>query len=308
MTDAPFPLQSLLPIFAYFTAGLFLRRRGLATAEHADFVFRLVFLLTLPAMVFRSVSTAELGAETALLPVSGFLVNLVGAATAALVGKWRGYPAHDIGAMVISAGIINMGFTFPFIAATLGDTALANAFLFDVGNAMFVAFCVYPLAEYFGHHSTGFSFASMKRVLLSPMFISVVAALLVNLLDIRVGQTIDAVLAPLGAATIPLMLIGVGMSFSGLDEKLPPALFAIGIRIVGGALVGLCAVWVFDFRGLTAVVVITSAAAPVGASAAAIASVSGLNRSVAINAVSLSALIGLFTTSALLYLTSSIFG
>jgi predicted permease len=98
------------------------------------------------------------------------------------------------------------------------------------------------------------------------------------------------------------------MSFSGLDEKLPPALIAIGIRILGGALLGLFAVWIFEFKGLTAVMVIASAAAPVGASAAAIASVSGLNRSVAINAVSLSALIGLFTTSALLYLTSTIFG
>ena len=56
------------------------------------------------------------------------------------------------------------------------------------------------------------------------------------------------------------------------------------------------------------VIVIVSAAAPVGASAAAIASVSGLNRSVAINAISLSALIGLLTTSALLYLTSAVFG
>ena len=68
MTGDAFPLQALLPIFAYFAIGFLFRRLGLATAEHADFLFRLVFLATLPALIFVSVSQAALGRETALLP------------------------------------------------------------------------------------------------------------------------------------------------------------------------------------------------------------------------------------------------
>jgi predicted permease len=63
-------------------------------------------------------------------------------------------------------------------------------------------------------------------------------------------------------------------------------------------------VWLFGFAGITAIVVIVSAAAPVGASAAALTAVSGLNKELAVNAIAISALAGLITSSALLLLLS----
>jgi predicted permease len=75
-----------------------------------------------------------------------------------------------------------------------------------------------------------------------------------------------------------------------------------------GASLGLASVWLFDLQGLTAVVVAVSAAAPVGASAAAIAAVSGLNKELAVTAISVTAIAGLVSTSALLFLASRLFG
>jgi len=307
MTGDTFPLQALLPIFVYFAIGLFFRRRGIVTGEHAAFLFRLVFLVTLPALVFQSVSKANLDAETALLPVIGFLVNFACLATAVIVGRLRAYPPPVAGAIAVSAGVINMSYTFPFVLATLGQEALADAILFDVGNAVFAAFCGYPVAEYFGQHKAGLSAATVKRVLLAPIFIAVALAILVNLSGIVAAPPFDAVLAPLGAATIPLMLISVGMSFGGLTAHVTEAVITIAIRMLFGGLAGLALVQVLGLDGLVAAIVVVSAAAPVGASAAAVTAVTGLNRDVAVNAVSISALIGLFTTSALLFLTSRVF-
>jgi predicted permease len=308
MPGAPFPIQSLLPMFAYFAIGLFLRRRGVASGDDADFLFRVVFLVTLPALVFLSISQAELSRQTALLPVAGFSVNLACTAVAILVGRLRGYPAPVIGAMAVSAGIINMGYTFPFLLGTLGREALAVAILFDVGNAAFVAFCVYPIAEYFGHDRPGFSLVSVRRVMLSPIFIAIAAALFVNLSGAGVAPVVATVLRPLGEATLPLMLITVGMSFSGLAGHVSEAAAAIAVRMLFGGMLAALLSWQFGFQGLTAAVVVVSAAAPVGGSAAAVASVSGLNRDVAVNAVSISAMIGLVTTSVLLYATSYVYG
>jgi predicted permease len=308
MSNEPFLLQSLLPIFAYFFIGLTLRQRGIASAENADFLFRIVFLVTLPALVFTSVSQADLSRETALLPVGGFLVNAVCAAAAVMMSRARGLHAADTGAVVVSAGIMNMGYTFPFILATLGQAALADAILFDVGNALFVAFCIYPLAEWFGHRKAGFSMVSVRRVMLSPIFIAIVLALSVNLLQFDPGEMVRSTLSPLGRATVPLMLIAVGMSFGGLAAQVPEAFLAIAARMLFGVIVGALLVLAFGFEGLTAAVVIVSAAAPVGASAAAVASVAGLSRGVAVNAVAISALIGLLSTSALLFATSRWFG
>jgi len=308
VNGSPFPLESLLPIFAYFVIGLALRRTGAATAGHADFLFRIVFTVTLPALVFMSVSQADLGPATILLPVNGFLVNLLAAAVAIVAVRFRGMPPEDAGAIVVCASIMNMGFIFPFVLATLGQGALADAILFDVGNAVFVATVAFPVAQFFGHRKALISPRFLARVLLSPIFLALAAALAVNLAGSGSGTLLAATLAPLGAATIPLMLIAVGMSFAGLAGRLSGTLLAIVLRMLLGTLLGFGSVWLLGLEGSTAAVVIVGAAAPVGASAAAILSVSGLNRELAVSAISVSALIGLFSTSALLAVTGFLYG
>jgi predicted permease len=302
-----FPAESLLPIFVYFLVGLALRRSGVASAEHADFLYRLIFLVTLPALVFMSVSRAELGPDTALLPVCGFVTNLVCAGIAALAARLRGLTADQSGAVVLCAGIMNMGYMFPFILATLGEDALADAILFDAGNAIFVATLTYPVAQYYGEQKARFSVTSLRRVLLSPIFLSIVAALAVNLLGFEPGSFLTRTLAPLGSATIPLMLIAVGMSFGGFASNLADATFAVILRMFVGVSLGCLFVWLFGFSGTTAIIIVVSTAAPVGASAAAIAAVSRLNKDIAVNAISMSALIGLVTAPILLFITIRIF-
>ena len=308
MNGEPFPIESLLPIFAYFLIGLILRRRGIANSGHADFLFRIVFLVTLPALVFISVSQAALGRDTALLPVNGFLVNLACAGVAGLVVRLRRLPAKEAGAIVICAGIMNMGYTFPFILATLGQDALADAILFDVGNAVFVAAVAFPIAQFYGHQKALFSVRFLSRVVMSPIFLAIAAALIVNLAQLRTGSIIMATLTPLGGATIPLMLIAVGMSFGGLTDYISQAVLAGALRMLLGALLGFASVWLFGFQDLLATVVTVSAAAPVGASAAAISSVSGLNKEVAVTAISITAIVGLVSTSVLLFATSRFLG
>lgn len=300
MIDEPFAIGSLLPIFFYFLVGVLLRRNGVATGEHAGFLFRVIFLVTLPALVFVSVSGADLKPATALLPVGAFLINVVCAAIAATIVRIRRLQPPQAGAVVVSASIMNMGYMLPFILAALGEDALATAILFDAGNAIFVATVSYPIAQYYGRDKATFSSASVRRVLLSPMFIAILAALIVNLTGWNPPPLADRTLGPLGLATMPLMLLAVGMSFGGFATHVIDAIVAVALRMLLGGLLGWLLVTIFGFRGTTAVAVIVSAAAPVGATAAAFAAVSDLDRDVAVNAISISALAGLATSSLLL--------
>jgi predicted permease len=307
VAEPGFAIGALLPMFVYFLIGVFLRRSGVATGEHAGFLFRMMFLVTLPALVFTSVSGADLKPGTALLPVSGFLINLLCATLAAVVVRLRALPAPQAGAIVVSVSVMNMGYMFPFILATLGEDALASAILFDAGNAVFVATLCYPIAQYYGHSKAEFSSASVKRVLLSPIFIAIAAALVFNLGDVTPPSLVTRTLGPLGSATIPLMLLAVGMSFGGFASHVFDAMNAVALRMIVGGLFGWLLVTLFGFGGTTAIVVIVSAAAPVGATAAAFAAVSDLDREVAVNAISISALMGLVSSSALLLLLSRVF-
>lgn len=49
-------LAKLSPIFLFFALGIFLKRVKLADTENADFLLRLVFFVTLPALVLLRLS------------------------------------------------------------------------------------------------------------------------------------------------------------------------------------------------------------------------------------------------------------
>jgi predicted permease len=97
------------------------------------------------------------------------------------------------------------------------------------------------------------------------------------------------------------------MSFGGFASNLADATFAVILRMFVGVSLGCLFVWLFGFSGTTAIIIVVSTAAPVGASAAAIAAVSRLNKDIAVNAISMSALIGLVTAPILLFITIRIF-
>lgn len=301
------PLESLLPLFVYFVTGVILPKAGVLKSEHADVLFRVVFNVTLPALAFLSVANAPLSRDSALLPVTALLVNLSCLGAAYLCSRIAGDENRAAGTLRLGTGIINMVFIFPFILGSLGQPALADAVLFDLGNAIFVATVATSIAIRYGHVSSLRFRDAALRLLGTPLFLALALAIIFNLGDLRVPVPVTNTLSPLGATTIPLTIVALGLSFnlSGLRGRMP--FVAILLRMPFGLLVGAATVWLFGIEGTTAIVVLVSAAAPIGFSAVTLASVAKLNVEQAAAAVSLSVLLGLFTTTALLWFGSARF-
>jgi predicted permease len=291
------PFQSLLPIFVFFLIGILLRSFGLASRDQAAFLFRVVLYVTLPALVFLAIVDAELTHRTVLLPVLCFAINL--ACTFVAVGYARAAKLDNrqAGALVLGAGITNMMFVFPFVLATLGRAALAEAILFDLGNAIFVATVAYWLAQRFGQSAAATTFSFLMKTLRSPIFLAVAVGVIMNLADWSIPELLVDVLSPLGEATIPLVLIAVGISFSGagLFSRLPSA--TLILRMPLGLMIGVFIVWALDFQGITAAVVVVSSAAPIGFSSVTLASIADLDTEQATAALSMSFGVGMISTT-----------
>ncbi len=300
--------ETLLPIFAYFIVGYLLRVFRLADREHAAFLFRLVFYVTLPALVFGAIFDAELSRRTMLLPIAGTAVNLICATAAIFYVRATKTDNRKAGAVVLGAGIMNTAFVFPFILSVLGRSALAEAALFDLGNAVFVGIIAYPISLHFGNAEAQSAATYLFKTLRAPIFIAVAAALIANLLQLPVPTVVGSVLSPLGSATIPLILIAVGISFStvGLFSRLTIA--TIMLRMLLGFIIGLVMVWGLDLEGVTAAVVIVLAAAPIGFNSVSLASIGRLDAEQATAALSVSVGIGLITTTLLLMAAIRWFG
>ncbi len=302
------PLDTLLPIFAYFLIGFLLRSRGLAGSEQAAFLFRLAFYVTLPALVFLVISGAELERRSIFLPIAGITINILCTAAAIFFVRMAKIENRQAGAVVLGAGIMNAAFVFPFVLSVLGESALAEAVLFDLGNAIFVGVFAYPISLFFGEAQAESAASFLFKTIRAPIFVAVAAALIVNILHISVPAIANSVLSPLGSATIPLILIAVGISFSiaGMWTLLTVA--TVLLRMVLGLITGLLIVWGFGFTGVTAAVVIVLAAAPIGFNSVSLASIGKLDTDQAAAALSVSVAIGLLSTTLLLIVALRVLG
>lgn len=294
------PYLSLLPIFVFFLIGIALRLAGLASREQAAILFRIVLNVTLPALVFTAVAEAELTGTSLLLPASGFTINGVCTLAAMLYARLAGLGQRQAGALVLGAGITNMLFSFPFVLATLGRAALAEAILYDLGNAVFFATAAYSLALRYGHTEGAKVTATLARTLRAPIFLAIAAGLVVNGLDLAVPQAVNQVLAPLGACTTPLVLMAVGIFFSaaGLFGLLPAV--TLLLRMPLGFAAGLAVAWLFGLHGLTAAVVAVAGAAPIGFNSVTLVSMAELDTEQAAAALSISIAVGMVSTTVLL--------
>ena len=295
------PYSTLLPIAFYFGIGLLLRVTGFANRDHASFVFRLVYFVTLPALVFVTISQKDLTRGSVLLPLAGFFVDLVCAAAAASYARFAKLGSRQAGALILGASITNMVFMFPFILAVLGTAALADALLYDIGNGVFVATVAVAISARYGGLSRPTIAGSLLRVARSPLFIALAAALVVSVGKLAVPPLLFAALSPLAEATIPLTLIGLGLVFSvaHLPDRLP--FYTLSLRMAAGLVAGVSIAWIFGFEGTTALVVIACAAAPVGFNSLTLSSIGRLDTERAAAALSLSIAIGFVTAPLLLY-------
>lgn len=294
-------VESLLPILVWFLVGIVLRRSDLAGGAEAAFLFRFILYVTLPALVFEAISGATLTRDLILLPVTGLAINLICMSAAILYARATALPARAAGILVLGAATTNGVFHFAFVSTALGQEALAESILVDLGNAVFVATFAYSAAGWFGSSQRASVASSLLKTLRSPLFIALALALVFALDEMNPPALVGTVLSPLGAATIPLTIVALGISFSNVTLRDPLPVRTVLLRMPVGLAAGLFLVWLFGFSGTTATVVLVAAAAPIGFSSVTLASVANLDTAQAVAALSISVAIGLVSTSLLLW-------
>jgi predicted permease len=295
------PLESLLPILVYFLTGIVLRRSGMASGSEAAFLFRFILYVTLPALVFQTISGTTLTRDFILLPVTGLAINLVCLSAAIAYSRAARLSTRETGVLVLGAAITNGIFIFTFVLMGLGPEALAEAILVDLGNAVFVATIAYSAAAYFGSSQRASVAASLFRMLRSPLFIALAIALICALGEIKPPVLVTRLLSPLAAITMPLTIVALGISFSNVTLRDPLPIRAVLLRMPLGLAAGLFFVWLFGFTGTTATIVLIVAASPIGFSSVTLASVARLDTEQAVAALSISVAVGLASTTLLLW-------
>jgi len=286
-------LGQLAPMLVFFAIGVALRRFGLAEKSHGEFLLRLAFFVTLPLLALISLTQTALSWDRALLPAAAILVNF-GCLLATLVLTRLAQPSRRIsGAMLVNAAIINNAFMFPFIVAIYGQQGLADAVLFDFGNAVMMSTFVYALAFRYSEQ-THAPWKMLVKILRSPVVLALALGVWLSLTGTGIPDGILKTIEPLAAMTPPLILVAVGITFSLRIAEPRLVLASMAVRMGLGLALGIAIATLFGLEGNTFVIVSLCAAAPIGFNAVTFGYLARLDVELISSAVSLSILAGLF--------------
>lgn len=293
-------LIKIIPVILVFVLGYFLKKINLLKKEDGDLFLKLVFYVTLPALIILSISNIKLALDFIYLPVIAALVILITYFASYLTSKSLRLQNKSLGVFLIGSMIMNVGFTLPFIIAAYGQEGLARISLFDFGNGFLVFTFVYYIACKYGR-SKKESKTMIKKFLLSPPIWALVIALILNLAGLKTPVVAENFLQIIGDLTTPLIMLSLGIYFTPKIVKFLPLSLAMIIRMLFGLFLGLVFVKLFDLEGLTRVIVLLGSAAPVGYNTLTFSSLEDLDKEFAASLVSFSVLIGIIFIPALIF-------
>src|SRR4051812_13986283 len=139
-------LLRLLPVIVGMTAGFALRRSGLADHRDGETVFKLVFYVFLPVVMFTALSSVELGGSLSLYPLAAVAIITVGYLIGRLTAARTRLDPVRAAVLVSTSMIVNTGFALPYVQVLYGAEGVARIAAFDAVNATVTFTFAYSVA------------------------------------------------------------------------------------------------------------------------------------------------------------------
>lgn len=286
--------QSLLAFLLIFTAGALLRSTLLSKAD-AERLASFVFSVSLPATILVSLDRVTPSASAWKLPAAAALITLPVMLCAFLLAARLGLHRSSRGGFILAAGCINsVYFGYPVALATFGETGLAHAILFDLGQTTLTLTLLYGVAVWHGT-AAGSPAAVAARLVRSPPLWALAIMLTVNGFGGHLPTWLRHGLLPLHWTTTPLAALVLGLSIHApaIHRSAAVALVGVALRMMGGLLCGALAVHLLDLHSVERAVVLLVAAMPSAVTAVVIATEAGLDEELVSAIVALSICVGM---------------
>jgi predicted permease len=289
----------ILPIILIFILGYFLKSIHLFKKEEGDLFLKVVFYVVFPASILISVPTLPLTPDVIALPCIAICIVLTTGVLSYCIGKQFNLLDTTFGVFIIACMIMNSGFILPFFIAVYGNKGLALVMLMDIGNALVVFSVVYSVACKYGTNKKS---SMIKKLLYSPPLLSIIIALILNYTHTPLPEIITPFLQSLSYLVTPLIMLALGIYFTPSFVKIKPLISIIFIRVGIGFLLGILFVKLFNLEGVSRLVVLIGASAPVGYNTVVFSSLENLDKEFATSVVSVSILLGLILVPLLMYI------
>ncbi|HWY79683.1 MAG TPA: AEC family transporter [Candidatus Sulfotelmatobacter sp.] len=275
-----------------FLLGYLLKRLNLLKKEDGDLFLRLVFYIVMPALYLLSIPSIKLVPSLFYLPLLVPVVIFTTFFVSWIVAKALGLQKTSFGVFLVATMIMNTGFLLPFFIATYGNAGLVRLSLVDATNGLLTFSFVYFIAAKYGAGKTSTKLL-VQKVLLAPPIWATVVGLVLNFSGFRLPLIATNFLQAIGNLATPLIMLALGSYFTLKVVRIWEVLPALFIRFGFGLMLGLIFSAIFHLEGMTKIVVILCAGAPIGYNTLTFSSLEKLDIEYAASIVSASMLLSI---------------
>lgn len=225
------PLEIILVPTLMIVLGYVLKRHGVLKAQDSTLLSKIVLNVSLPALIFLNLSTADIHGEMFFLPVAALIISLISMTMAFLYSRFRGYSKVKTWTLMIACAMMNTGFLgFPITLGVFGNEGFLNAIFFDLETTViFVVFGMILVSVFGGNRRE-----VIKQALSFVPLWAVIAALIFNVFNLQCGYVLENTLNYLGQSTVPLIMISLGLTldFKAIKHSLGDSLFVSFIQLI----------------------------------------------------------------------------
>ncbi len=295
-----FSLSITGPICLMLVLGVLFKRIGLIDSNFIDVGSKLVFKVTLPAMLFISIVTSEHDFSAASSFVNyGIIANISFFIFTYVSVKLIFPTSADQGVLIQGGFRANTGIIgIAYVASAYGPQGVALAALY-VAVTTFIyniqaVICLSPKGGTSASQAAKLMVSTMTK---NPLIISILLGVGFYLLSIPVPQIAIDAGNYLSRMTLPLALLCTGgsLNFSLMKKEKGPSWFASSYKLIVAPIVVTLGAYFVGFRGVELGILFFMNASPVAAASYVMARSMGGNSVLAANIIALTTVLSTLT-------------
>ncbi|KAA0876559.1 AEC family transporter [Nitrincola tapanii] len=302
-----FTANIVTPIFFIVFLGYLLKRLGLIDQNFVNVSSKLVFTITLPALVFMSIAQMDFHAvfnpgQLIYVVIGTLVIYLL---IWVLAARWI-KAAEDLGVFIQGAfrsnyGIIGLAVSFNLYGQSgLAQASLLLALVIPLYNTLAIICLTLPMRS-----QQAVSLGStLLEIFKNPLILSVLLALPLSYLSIPLPEVVSTTGRYFANLTLPLALLAIGgtLNLKSLQDTSGQAFWATSTKLVFMPVLLTLGAWLSGFRGQELTVMMVLFACPTAAASFVMAKSMGGNAALAANIVLTTTLGSVLTLSSGIYL------
>lgn len=261
--------EEFLYIIIIIGIGYLLKRLNILQEKDGEVISKIIFKITLPALVLVTFDSVKIETSLILLPI---IVLVFGIMTACLgLFVFKNEERELKGSLLMLSSGFNVGlFAFPLVYAIWGIDGLTYFSMFDVGSSFVVFGICFIFASYFSKEGLRLNpMEILKKLGKSIPLITYIIASILNLIHIQLPDILINVASKISGANMPLslLLLGLFLNFKFDKQFLKPMVKFLAFRYGLGLIVGLVLYFILPLDIMFRYTILIGLLLPVAASA-----------------------------------------